>query len=458
MVPCLICVLPMLIVSFAADPATSPAAMTVHWPQFRGPGASGVAQGPAPSTWDAEKGTNVRWKTPIPGLGHSSPIIWGDRLFVTTAISGQKDPQLKVGLYGDIQPVNDDTEHSYRLYCLDKLSGKVIWEKEAHKGVPKVKRHTKATHANSTPATDGRHVVTFFGSEGLHCYTVDGEPVWKKDLGTLDSGYYVVPSAQWEFGSSPIIHNDKVIVQCDVQQGSFVAAYGLSDGREIWRTPRQEVPTWGTPTIHQSPGRTQIIVNGYKHIGGYDVETGKELWKMTGGGDIPVPTPVVWNDLAFITNAHGAAAPVYAIRTSATGDISLSGEATSNDHVAWAQMRIGNYMQTPIAYGDLLCICRDNGIQACHDAKTGEKVYKQRLGGGSSGFTASPVAADGKIYYSSEDGDIYVVPAGREAKVIATNPMGEVVMATPAISEGRLYVRGQKHLFCIEDRESVGSN
>jgi hypothetical protein len=227
------------------------------------------------------------------------------------------------------------------------------------------------------------------------------------------------------------------------------------------------VPTWGTPTIHEGPTRTQVIVNGFKHIGGYDAATGKELWKMTGGGDIPVPTPVVAHELIFITNAHGAAAPVYAIRTSATGDISLvapiaegqpaASPPSSNEHIAWSHMRIGNYMQTPLVYGDLLYTCRDNGIQACYDAKTGQKVYNQRLGKGSSGFTASPVAADGKIYYSSEDGEVYVVAVGREAKVLSTNPIGEVLMATPAISEGKLYFRSQKHLFCIEEQAPAGS-
>ncbi len=429
--------------------ANDRAGATVHWPQFRGPNASGVAQGPAPTRWNGEDGTNIKWKTAIPGLGHSSPVIWGDRVFVTTAISGKSDPVLRVGLYGDIQPVLDDTEHSFRVIALDKKSGKVLWEHEAYKGVPKVKRHTKATHANCTPATDGKHLVAFFGSEGLYCYDMDGELRWKKDLGTLDSGYFVVPDAQWEFASSPIIHKNMVIVQCDIQKDSFVAAFDIGDGREIWRTPRNEVPTWSTPTIQEGPDRTQIIVNGFKHIGGYDVRTGKEIWRMTGGGDIPVPTPVLWNDLAFITNAHGPAAPIYAIRTSATGDISLSGDATSNDHVAWANLRIGNYMQTLLVYDDLLYACRDNGIQACYEPLTGKNVYRQRLGSGSSGFTASPVAADGKLYYSSEEGDIYVVQAGREQEVIATNPMGEVVMATPAISEGKLYIRGQSHLFCI---------
>ncbi len=420
-----------------------------HWPQFRGVHASGVADGPAPTTWNGETGENIKWKTPIPGLGHSSPIIWGDRLFVTTAISGKKDPELKVGLYGNIEPVEDDTKHSFRIYCLDKGTGKILWEKESYKGVPKIKRHTKATHANSTPATDGKHVVAFFGSEGLYCYTVDGELKWKKNLGVLDAGYYVVPAAQWEYASSPVIYRDKVLVQCDVQKDSFLAALSIEDGQELWRTAREEVPTWSTPAVHEGEGRTQMIVNGYKQIGGFDLETGKLLWSMKGLGDIPVPTPIIAHDLIYVTNAHGGGAPIYAIRTNATGDISLAEGESANSHIAWSYARRGNYMQTPLVYGERLYMCRDNGVATCFDAKSGKKLYNVRLAKGTSGYTASPVAADGKVYFTSEDGTIHVVADGRKFKRLAVNTMGEVCMATPAISDGHLFVRGAKHVFCV---------
>ncbi len=435
--------------SHAAEPGST------NWPQFRGPSASGVAEGkPTPTKWNVETGENIRWKTPIPGLGHSSPIVSGDKLFVTTAVSERED-SLKVGLYGDIAPVNDDTEKSWRLYCLDKNTGKILWEKEAHKGKPAVKRHTKATHANCTPATDGKHVVAFFGSEGLYCYNMDGDLLWKKEFGVLDAGYYAVPLAQWEFGSSPIIHDGKVIVQCDVQKDSFIAALDVTDGKELWRTARDEVPTWSSPTVHTSGGRSQVIANGWKHIGGYDLATGKELWKMKGGGDIPVPTPIVAHGLIFITNAHGPAAPVYAIKTDATGDISLSGEETSNSHIAWADMRIGNYMQTPLVYGDNLYCCRDSGIMACYDAMTGKKKYRERLAEGV-GFTASPVAADGKVYFTSEEGDVYVVKTGDVYEPLAKNPLSEICMATPAISDGTIYFRTKGHV--VAAGETTPSN
>jgi outer membrane protein assembly factor BamB len=434
-----------------AAPGTA-LAPEVHWPTFRGPNASGIAEGfTTPTKWNVSAGENVKWKTPIPGLGHSSPVIWGNNLFITTAIS-QANNTIRVGLYGDIKSVEDDSSHKWVVYCLDKRTGKILWERVAYTGVPKVKRHTKSTHASSTPATDGKYVVVMFGSEGLYCYDMKGKLVWKKDLGLLDSGFFMVPAAQWGFGSSPIIFEDKVFLQCDVQKGSFVAAFSIKDGKEIWRTAREDVPTWSSPTVYRSGNRTLLLLNGYKHIGGYDAVTGKELWRLRGGGDIPVPTPIVAHDLVFITNAHGRMAPIYAIRLDATGDISLGENDTSNKYVAWSMRRDGAYMITPLVYGDHLYVSKDNGVLNCLEAKTGNRIYQERLGDGKTGFSASPVAAAGKLYYSSEDGDIYVIKAGPKFEVLAKNPMGEVCMATPAISEGTLFFRTQGHVVAIVEK------
>jgi len=317
--------------------------------------------------------------------------------------------------------------------------------------VPRVKRHPKSTHANSTLATDGTHVVAFFGSEGLYCYDMEGKLLWSKDLGLLDSGYFVAPEAQWEFGSSPILFESMILLQCDVLQGSFLAAFRVKDGSEVWRTPREDVPTWGTPSIHVSGRNAQVVVNGYKHIGGYDARTGKELWRMRGGGDIPVPTPVIHEDLAFITNAHGPISPVYAIRMSAAGDISLKQDQSASEHIAWSLNREGSYMGTPLVYGGLLYNCRWNGVLNCYSARDGTRQYQQRLGEGATAFTASPVASDGKIYIASEDGDVYVLKAGPTFQLLARNPMGEVCMATPAISEGMLIIRTQNNLVAISN-------
>ena len=423
----------------------------VDWPQFRGISAGGIAEGfSLPTTWDTAKGINVTWKTPVPGLGLSSPVIWGDDVFISTSISGQKDAGLKVGLYGNVEPVQDDTEHEWRVYAIDKKSGKVRWEKSILKAVPKIKRHTKASHANSTLATDGERLIAFFGSEGLYAFDMKGNQLWKKDLGVLDAGWYVARQNQWETGSSPVLHEGVVVVQVDVQENSFLAAFDAKTGAEKWRTPRTDVPTWGTPTIHKVGGRTQVLVNGYRHAGAYDFATGKEIWKLGRNGDIPVPTPVVSDGIVYITNAHGPMSPVYAIKETATGDITPAEGATANEHVVWSVPKGGGYMCTPLVYRDHTYIVTYQGILSVFDAKTGERKYQQRLlENTASAFTSSPVANDGKVYVASEDGQMIVLKAGPVFEKIATNDMGASVLATPAISEGRLFVRTQGMVMAI---------
>jgi outer membrane protein assembly factor BamB len=292
-------------------------------------------------------------------------------------------------------------------------------------------------------------VVAYFGSEGLYAYDTEGKLLWKKDLGPLDAAFFQAPDAQWGVASSPIIHDGAVYLQVDVLNDPFLAAFDLETGRELWRSPRKDVPTWSTPTVYEASGRTLLLVNGWKHIGGYDAKTGKEVWNLTGGGDIPVPAPVVAHDLVFVTNAHGPGSPIYAIRTSARGDISLPEGKTSSEQVAWSVARGGNYMQTPLVYGDLLYACRDNGVLSVFRARTGERLYQERLGSGSAGFTASPVAADGKVYFASEEGDVYVLRAGEKFELLAKNGLGEITMASPAVSEGVLYFRTRSHLVAV---------
>lgn len=422
----------------------------VDWPQFRGPRAAGVDdRHPAPLAWDAGAGKNIRWKTPVPGLGHASPVVWGDALYLATSISGRKEADLKVGLYGDIDPVRDDTPHEWRIYALDKKTGTVRWQSTVLKAVPTIKRHMKATHANSTLATDGERLVAFFGSEGLYAFDMKGRQLWKKDLGVLDAGYYVAPEAQWGTGSSPVIHDGVVVVQADVQKGSFIAAFDAKDGRELWRRTRDDVPTWSTPTVHEVNGRTQLLVNGMRHVGAYDFKTGDVIWKLSGGGDIPVPTPVASEGLIYITNAHGLMAPVYAIKETATGDISLPSGADRNAAVAWSYPRGGGYMATPLVYRGVLYIVTYNGVLTAYDAKTGTRHYTQRLADGTTAFTASPVAADGKVYFAGEDGRVHVLKAGAAYELLATNDMGESTLATPALSEGVMYWRTQRHVVAV---------
>ena len=422
-----------------------------NWPSFRGPAASGIGEGkPAPLTWDVPAGKGVKWRVAVPGLAHSSPIVWGNQVCVATAASTAATADLKVGLYGNIESANDQSPHRWMVLCYDKGTGKPLWERVAHTGVPKVKRHTKSTHASSTLATDGRYIVAFFGSEGLYAFDMNGKEIWKKDFGVLDSGFFMAPEAQWAFASSPIIHNGRVIIQVDVQKDSFVAALDVATGKEVWRTSRSDVPTWSTPAVYADGNNVQVVVNGWKHMGGYDFATGKELWRMDGGGDIPVPTPITSHGLIFITNAHGAKSPVYAVKPTAQGTITLKDAETSNDHIAWSVARDGAYMQTPLVYGDLLYVCKDNGVLSVFDVKSGKRHFQARLADGRTGFSASPVASDGRVYFTSEEGDVYVVKVGTTFEQMAVNPLGEVAMATPAISDGLMFFRTRNHLVAIQ--------
>ena len=281
------------------------------WPQFRGLEASGVAAGPAPPlTWETSTSTNIAWQTAIPGLGLGSPIVGRGLVFIVTAVGAEGNPSLKTGLYGDVDSVDDEGSHRWNLYCLERSTGRICWKRTFHVGVPTIKRHTKASHANATPATDGRHVVVNLGSEGLYCLDLCGRLRWKRDLGELDAGYYRSPAAQWGFGSSPIIYQRMAIVQADVQKDSFLAAYDLWSGRSLWRIDRTDVPTWSTPAIINGPRRSELVVNGYRHAGGYDPWTGRELWRISKGGDIPVPTPIMAHGLIYLSSSHGSNRPL----------------------------------------------------------------------------------------------------------------------------------------------------
>jgi len=265
----------------------------------------------------------------------------------------------------------------------------------------------------------------------------------------MDSGYFRSKSAQWGFASSPVIHEDKVIVQCDVQENSFIAAFAIEDGQELWRTKREDVPTWSTPAIHTSADRTQVIVNGWHHIGGYDLATGQEIWKLDGGGDIPVPTPIFGNGFVYLTSGHGRFRPLRAIRLDAKGDITPSAVGETNDSIAWVHPRKGNYMQTPIHVGDYLFGCYDLGIVSCFDARSGQVHYEERLERGRTGFTASPVSTNQNVYFTSEDGKVYVVPVSKTFSVRSINPLGETCLATPAISADTLFFRTRHHVIAI---------
>jgi outer membrane protein assembly factor BamB len=420
-----------------------------NWPSFRGDHASGVADGQwPPVVWDADKRLNIRWKTPIPGLGHSCPIVWGERVFVTTAISGDPKAKVKTGLFGDVKSVPDKTRHRWCVYCLDKRTGRIVWEKTAHEGVPRVKRHTKSTHANPTAVTDGSRVVACFGSEGIYCYDFEGKLLWQKQLGLLDSGWFYDPDYQWGFGSSPIIYQGLVIVQCDVGKNSFIAAYHITDGRRAWLTARDEIPSWGTPTIYEGKTRAELVTNGTHFVRGYDPLTGKELWRLGGNSEITVPTPIAGNGLIFVTSGYRNPKPIHAIRPGASGDITLKDTKQAGPSLAWSDKVGGPYMPTPIVYGDFLYVCSNSGLVSCYESRTGKRIYRERLGSDGS-YTASPVAADGRLYFTSEEGKTHVVKAGPKFEVLAVNRLGDACLATPAVSDGMMFLRTEHFLFGV---------
>ncbi|MFQ5674802.1 MAG: PQQ-binding-like beta-propeller repeat protein [bacterium] len=421
-----------------------------NWPSFRGFHASGVADGQnLPDTWNGETGENVRWKTKIPGLAHSSPVVWENRIFVTSAISSMGEATFRSGLYGDGTASTDRSVHKWLVYCLDKVTGEVVWQRVAAEGKPKDKRHIKATYANSSPATDGKSVVALFGSEGLYAFDVQGNAIWQKDLGRLNMGAYDAPSYEWGSASSPIIHGNLVFVQCDTQNESFVIACDLATGETVWKTMRDELPSWGTPTILPGKDRTELVTNSANYIRSYDPLTGRELWRLGGSSKITAPTPIFTDDLIIVASGRRPEKPIFAIRPGARGDITLADQQTSNDFVAWSKTGRGPYMPTPLIYDDYLYALNNNGVFDCYDLRTGAEIYRQRIRHAGGGFSASPVAADGKLYLPAEDGDIFVVKAGPGYKQLAVNSMGELLMATPALSSGMMIVRAKEHLFAI---------
>ena len=423
---------------------------TGSWPSFRGPNASGVADGQdLPEQWNASTNEGILWRTPIPGLAHSSPVVWGDRLFVTSAISSKANATFKPGLYGDGAASEDQSSHKWVLYAIDKRTGKIVWERVAAEGEPRNKRHIKSTYASASPATDGRIVVAWFGSQGVHAFDVNGTPVWKVDVGRVDMGAYDIPSYEWGPASSPIIWKDIVFIQCDTQTDSFLLALDAKTGKTIWKTDRQELPSWGTPTVITTSAGDELVTNASNYIRGYDPRTGKELWKLGGSSKITAPTPFVANGLMIIASGRGPERPLFAVRPGARGDLTLAKDQTSSDTVAWSKTGRGSYMPTPIAYDGILYVLANNGVFDAYEVETGKEIYRQRLEPVGSGFSASPVASDGRLYLTGEDGDVIIIAAGREFRKLGSNAMGELVMATPALSEGVMYVRGVSNLFAI---------
>ena len=413
------------------------------WPSFRGPRGSGVSlTATPPATWNVSTSANVAWRTPIAGLGHSSPIVWGDRIYVTTAVSDVKASRsLTLGDsdQAGIDAAKDMVPHRWQLMALDRLSGKVLWTQSVHQGIPRVKRHVKASHASATPATNGKIIVALFGSEGLFAFDPSGKELWRQDLGVMSVGLADDPTYEWGPASSPIIHGNVVIVQNDRYRDSFLIAFDLPTGKEIWRSGRDELPAWTTPLVHEgSREQPTIVTNSPRFIRGHDLGTGRERWRLQDPeGEVKVSTPVAAGDLAIVTGGYPAAGrPIYAIRV-------------SDGSLAWRVDRGSPYTSTPLVHEGLLYIVTDNGILSAYQVSDGQRVYQRRLSPGAGGFSASPVAAGGRLYLASEDGKVFVVRTGRTFELLAANDMNEVCMATPALSGDLLLVRTQGHLYAL---------
>ncbi len=393
-----------------------------NWPGFRGPKAAGIAAGQRlPDAWNGASGANLRWKVAVPGLAHSSPIVWNDRVFITSAISSRTDATFKPGLYGDGTASEDRTPQRWVVIAIDARTGKTVWQQTAYEGVPKEKRHIKATYANATPVTDGRYVVAFFGSQGLYAYDMSGRLAWKKDLGVLDVGAYDLPEYEWGTASSPVIYKDLVIVQCDTQKESFVMASDIRTGKTVWKTVRQELPSWGTPTIYESAsGVRELVTNASNYVRGYDPDTGAERWRLGGSSKITAPTPIFDKDVVIVASGRAPERPIFAIRPGGSGDITPPAGASSGAHVLWSKTR-ARVLHADAARRTAACstCCRMPGCSMPTTLATGTEVYRQRVEHGGSGFSASPVAADGRIYLSSEDGDMFVVRAGASFELLA---------------------------------------
>jgi outer membrane protein assembly factor BamB len=414
-----------------------------NWPQFRGPQAGVVADDPdLPESWSQSQ--NVAWKVDVPGTGWSSPVVWGDHVFVTSAVSPDAEKP-KPGLYSGTIITQPKGEYRWMLYDFDFKAGKLRWEREVKHAVPSGAKHLKNSYASETPVTDGERVYAYFANVGLFVFDMAGKPLWSKPMGpfTLRSG--------WGSGSSPVLHRDRLYLVNDNDDASFIVAYDKVTGAEAWRVKREEGTNWTTPFVWENDRRTEIVTAGSDRTRSYGLD-GALLWELAGMSTIAIPTPFARNGLLYVTSGYLAdqLRPTYAIRPGASGNISLKPGDTSNDYIVWSNPTLGPYNPTPIAYGDYFYTVFDRGFITCHDAKTGKEIYaRQRISAESSGFTASPWAYNGKIFVMSEDGDTFVLQAGPEFKLLGKNSLGEFTLATPAVANKNVIVRTASALYRI---------
>jgi outer membrane protein assembly factor BamB len=469
-------VLVMLILAAILFSSTPRAAAPVSWPQFRGPHAGVADESSLPVHWSTSE--NVAWSADVPGRGWSSPILWNDRVYVTAGISAGAFKAPSTGIFGndyvaelqkqglpmdevikrvtarDIELTSEVTDLRYMLYAIDAKTGKVVWEREAHKGKPFGGRHRKNTYASETPVTDGERLYVSFGANvGVFCYAMDGTLLWTKT--------WPPQPIYLDFGTaaSPVIHGGRIYIQHDTDGESFLAALDKTTGKDVWSVKRTDLNAtrlksgWATPFVWENPLRTEIVTVGRGYIISYDV-SGQELWRLTGSIVQAAPTPFAIDGVLYVTAGSQGESdrPVYAIKPRASGDISLVRDQTSSEFVLWMQPRMAGYTPSALVYRNRLYAVNDNGVLQVADAKTGKEVYKVRVGGGGNTFSSSPFASAGRIYAISEDGDAFVWEAGDQYKELAKNSLGEMTFATPAADANSLYIRTATKLYRIATR------
>lgn len=425
----------------AAVAALSVATVTAarNWPSFRGPGAAGVSDsGAVPLAWDVPRGDNLRWRTPLPGSSHASPIIWGGHVYAISArpVRGDDLPDTTAQSAQGVTFARSTPRHVWTLHALELSTGRVVWERRAHEGTPIHARHVRGTYANATPATDGRYIVAVLGNEGVFCFDMNGTLRWRREMPPPK------PDASLDPASSPIIFEHLAIVQADMAGGGYLAAYELETGREAWRAARQEHLTWSTPVVVTHGGRSELVANSGRWIRGYDPRTGKELWRLDNraeGAWDRVSSPFAAEGLIVVAGGGGTR-PIFALRPGHTGDLTPAAGDRSSRALAWTTERGSPYLPTPLAYQGLLYVLADNGVLTTYDMTDGSQVYVQRVAAGVP-FQSSAIAAAGRIYLTSSDGEVYVVRAGRTYELLRKNPVGEPCFATPAIAGNLLVLR-----------------
>jgi outer membrane protein assembly factor BamB len=418
--------------------------IAAQWPQFRGPGATGVATGARlPEMWS--RTDNVVWRTEIPGVGWSSPIVWKNTIFLTAVVRAAAGEAPKPGLYfGGERPAPSD-EHRWIVVAVDFTSGRILWQREAHRGVPSQSRHLKNSYASETPTTDGERVFALFGNVGLFAYAMDGTPAWRRMLSPR------VTRNGWGTAASPVLHDGRLYVLDENEEQASLAAIDVRTGADVWRVERPRETNWATPFIWRHAQRTEVVVSATSGVRSYDLD-GRVLWTLRGMSSIAIPTPFESGGLLFVASGYvgDQIRPVYAIKPGASGDISLGKDESSNAFVAWTLPQAAPYNPSPIVYDGIYYTLLDRGLLTAHDARTGAEVYgRQRIDPAGVGFTASPWAANGRLYVLNEDGDTYVIRAGPKFEVLAKNSLGEMAMASPAIVGGSLVLRTASALYRI---------